>query len=267
MPFFVGFIDNYDSTNNFTISSGDITGYTPSSGDKIVASACPKGETGTGTSELVLQVPTALIGEDSHLYTDVRGTFEVAPDGNPNGVNYYQIMHIYDYAETYNTPNLVKGFSTVDFNGSPRSGGASDPYVAYVNHYVLGSGMPNYVSIDDLFDAYESIFENTGIGEYDGTGSTTYVPGDAYPDFTNGWSYIRSSGVTSTFTIASSKDLISSSERFFLFSSIAFFVELATPSAMFLEAINSSNFLSSSAFNSASFTIFSISSSLKPPEA
>ena len=69
---------------------------------------------------------------------------------------------------------------------------------------------------------------------------------------------------SSTFSIASFKDLDSSSDNSSLLSSIAFFVELAKPSAIFLEAINSSNFLSSSALISASFTIFSISSSDNP---
>ena len=69
---------------------------------------------------------------------------------------------------------------------------------------------------------------------------------------------------SSTFSIASDKDFVSSSDNSSLFSSIAFFVELARPSAIFLEAINSSNFLSSSAFISASLTIFSISSSDRP---
>ena len=42
MALFTGFIDTYDSSSNYTISNGDVTGYTPHSGDRIVACASPK---------------------------------------------------------------------------------------------------------------------------------------------------------------------------------------------------------------------------------
>ena len=50
MPFFAGYINNYNHSTNNELKAGDITGYTPHIQDVIVATSCPNADN-SGTSD------------------------------------------------------------------------------------------------------------------------------------------------------------------------------------------------------------------------